>query len=421
MNRSSLRDVRGGHGPSGPRGEPSAEVKVESRVPVVTLKKRRDKRIRSGHLWVFSNEIEAVDGTAEPGDAVYVRDAAGRFVGTGYLNPHSLIAVRLVSRTRVDLDAEFLKKRIADAVALRERLWPGELVWRAVYSEADLLPGLIVDRYGDTVVVQSLTAGMERRLDYVLEALKEILNPRAVVLRNDSPMRRYENLPAEKRVAAGSVEGPVEIEQDGCRFLVDVVDGQKTGFFLDQRENRRATAALARNADVLDCCCYTGAWSVYALRAGATNVTGIDSSGPALELAARNLRMNGATENAGFVKGDVFKELAALRRAGRSFGLVVADPPAFAKSRKRIREALKAYRGLNRLAMSVTSPGGHLVTCTCSHLVEHEAFMNALVDASREAGRRARVVEIRGQSRDHPVVLGLPETRYLTCVVLEIL
>lgn len=386
-----------------------------------TLKKGEDKRIRSGHLWVFSNEIAELDGSVTPGDTVHVLDATGRFLGTGYINPHSLIAVRLVSRSRVEISKDFLAKRVRDALALRERVWPGERAWRAVYGDADFIPGLIVDRYGGTLAVQSLTAGIERRLDSVIEVLTELLEPEGIVLRNDSPMRKYEDLPTEKRVVLGSADEPVEIEQDGHRFLVDVLEGQKTGFFLDQRENRRATAELGRGENVLDCCCYTGAWSVYALAAGAKSVTGIDSSGTALELAERNVHLNSPAGEARFVKGDVFKQLAKFGRGHRSFGLVVVDPPAFAKSRKKIREALKAYRAVNRLAMSLTRPGGHLVTCTCSHLVERDAFLHSLVGAAREAGRRARIVEVRGQSRDHPITLGLPETDYLTCVVLEVI
>lgn len=387
----------------------------------VTLRRGEDKRIRSGHLWVFSNEIDSVEGDVAPGDAVDVRDASGRLLGTGYVNPHSLIAVRLVSRSRVDISKDFLAKRIGDALAVRERLWPGERSWRGVYGEADLLPGLIVDRYDSVVVVQSTTAGIDRRLDAIVEILEEAVSPSAIVIRNDSAIRKYEGLPVEKRVAMGALSGPVAIEQDGHRFLVDVLEGQKTGFFFDQRENRRATAHLARGQDVLDCCCYTGAWSVYAAAAGATSVTGVDTSEPALALAERNVELSPARANVRFTREDVFKMLARLSRESRSFGLVTLDPPAFAKSRKKIREALKAYRTLNRLALSVVKPGGHLVTCTCSRLVERDAFTHALVAAAREAGRRARVVEVRGQSRDHPVLLGLPETEYLTCVVLEVI
>lgn len=394
---------------------------MDKTAATVTLKRGEDKRIRSGHLWVFSNEIDSTEGDVAPGDAVEVRDAVGRLIGTGYVNPHSLIAVRLVSRSRVDISKDFLAKRIGDAVNLRERLWPGERTWRAVYSEADLLPGLIVDRYDSVIVAQSMTAGIETRMEAIVEVLDEALSPSAIVVRNDSAMRKYEGLPIEKHVAKGSLSGPVGIEQDGLRFLVDVLEGQKTGFFLDQRENRRATAGLAEGEDVLDCCSYTAAWSVYAAAAGAKSVTCVDTSAPALELAQRNIELNSARPDARFEREDVFKSLARFGREGRSFGLVVVDPPAFAKSRKKIREALKAYRKLNRLALAVVRPGGHLVTCTCSRLVERDAFMHALVAAARDAGRRARVVETRGQSPDHPVMLGLPETGYLTCVVLEVI
>jgi len=394
---------------------------LEDTTSTVTLKPREDKRIRSGHLWIFSNEIDSVDGAVDVGDTVHVRDARGRLLGTGYMNPHSLIAVRLVSRSKVEISRAFLTKRIRGAIDLRTRLWPRDTAYRAVYGDADLLPGLIVDRYDGCLVVQSLTAGIERRIDLIVEILAEVLSPDTVVLRSDSPMRVYEGLPLERRVVMGRVEAPVEIEQDGHRFLVDVVDGQKTGFFLDQRENRRVTAPLAGGGDVLDCCSYTCAWSVYAAAAGAKSLTVLDTSAPALELGGRNLKLNGVEVPVEFLKADVFKELAKLSRSGRRFGMVVLDPPAFAKSRKRVREALKAYRTVNRLALSVVRPGGHLVTCKCSHLVDRDSFSNALVGAAREAGRRARVVEARGQSRDHPVVLGFPETDYLTCLILEVL
>ncbi len=387
----------------------------------VTLKAREDKRIRSGHLWIFSNEIAGVEGAVDVGDSVLVRDARGHLLGTGYMNPHSLIAVRLVSRSKVEISREFLTKRISAALELRGRIWPGESIFRAVYADADLLPGLIVDRYGDSLVVQSLTAGIERRLDTILEILVELLSPRTIVVRNDSPMRAYEGLPIEKRVALGKADGPVTIEQDGHRFLVDLVEGQKTGFFLDQRDNRRSTVSLVHGADVLDCCSYSCAWSVYAASGGAASITAIDTSAPALELGRRNLEENGAAGRAKLIKGDVFKELAKMSRSRQLFGFVILDPPAFAKSRKRVREALKAYRTVNRLALSVTRRGGHLVTSKCSHLVDRESFVNALVGAAREAGRRARVIDVRGQSPDHPVVLGFPETDYLTCVILEVL
>lgn len=387
----------------------------------VRLKQREDKRLRAGHLWVFSNEIQDVDGAVEPGDAVHVVDASGRLVGTGYINPHSLIAVRLVSRSNVDISGDFLARRIADALAYRERIMPGERVCRVVHGEADLLPGLVIDRYGDCVVLQSLTAGIERRLDLVVEAVTRTLDPQTIVLRNDSAMREYEGLTFEKRVVKGDLAGPVEIEQDGHAFLVDVLDGQKTGFYLDQRENRRETSRLAKDREVLDCCCYSGAWSVYAASAGAANVTLIDSSGPALDLAQRNWELNRLETDAEIRDGDVFRMLNDMGRSGRRFGLVILDPPSFSRSRKHVREALKAHRTLNRLAMEVTRPGGHLVTSKCSHLIEREAFANALVGAARDAGRHARVAAVRGQGADHPVILGLPETDYLECVVLEVI
>ncbi|MCD4689942.1 class I SAM-dependent rRNA methyltransferase [bacterium] len=388
---------------------------------VVKLKRGGEKRLRAGHLWVFSNEIDSMSGAVTAGDSVSVIDYAGRTLGTGYINPNSLIAVRLLARRRLELTKSFLGRRIRHAIDYRKRLWPGETVGRLVYGESDMIPGLIVDRYGDTLAVQSLTAGIECRLDSIVELLEQLLEPKTIVLRNDSRMRVFEGLPIEKRVVLGNADDPVEVEQDGIKFFVDVLEGQKTGFFLDQRENKLYTRKLAAGRDVLDCCCYTGAWSVSCASAGAASVSAIDSSKPALALAEKNAELNGFKGAIRFVVGDMFKRLAALGSGTKRFGLVIVDPPAFAKNRKRIREALKAYRAINRLAMNVTAPGGYLVTSTCSHLVEQEAFMNALVGAAREADRHARIIEVRGQSGDHPVILGHPETRYLTCAVLEIL
>ena len=390
-------------------------------VPVVRLRKGEQKRLRSGHLWIFSNEIDSIEGAVESGDAVRVEDARGRLVGTGLINPHSLIAVRLVSRGPVDVDKAFIRKRVASAIDYRARIMPGETTLRIVSSDADLIPGLIVDRYGDVLVMQSLTSGIERRLDLVVQSLTEILEPSGIVLRNDSPMRRYEELPLEKRVVFGDVGGPVEVTLDGLRLSVDVLEGQKTGFFLDQRDNRRATAPLAAGRDALDCCSYTGAWSVAFGVAGATSLTLVDSSANALEGAKANMEANDVGCPVAYNEADMFGALAGFRRERRRFGVIVLDPPALAKSRRKIREALKGYRALNRLALSVLEPGGHLVTCTCSHLVDREAFEHALVAAAGEARRVARIVDVRGQSADHPVILGLPETRYLTCIVLEAL
>jgi len=387
----------------------------------VRLKQGEHRRIRSGHLWVFSNEVGTTDGPVEPGDVVAVVDAKGRRLGTGLASPQSLIFVRLFSRRDEDMTRDFLVRRIIDARSYRERRWPGETSYRAVYGESDLLPGLIVDRYGEVLVVQSMTAGIERRLDEICEILDEIYEPRAIVLRNDAPMRRREGLPLEKRVHKGQIDGPIEIEQDERAFLVDVIDGQKTGFFLDQRENRRATAPLARDEDVLDCCCYTGAWSVCAAGAGAKSVTGVDSSSAALGLATENAARNNLAERVQFVRGDMFNELARLGRGRRRFGLIILDPPSLARSRRDVREALKAVRALNRLALRLLRPHGHLVTCSCSHVIERDAFLHAVTVGAGEAGRVARILEVRGQGADHPVLLGLPETDYLACLVLEVM
>ena len=394
---------------------------MQNAMPTVHLKSGEHRRIRSGHLWVFSNEIDSVDGHPEPGSVVRVVDAKGRPLGTGLASPHSLIAVRIFSRAGDDWSRKLLARRITDARALRERLRPGETSYRAVFGESDLLPGLVVDRYDEVLAVQSTTVGMETRLDEIVDVLTEVYEPRAVVLRNDAPMRTREGLPLETRVQSGSVEGPVEIAQDGHSFLVDVLEGQKTGFYLDQRDNRRATAALARDEDVLDCCCYTGAWSVFMAGGGAKSVVAVDSSAPSLELARENLERNDAADRTELVRGDMFNELAHFGRARRRFGVVVLDPPSLARSRRHVREALKAIRALNRLALRLVRPGGVLVSCSCSHVIHRDAFLHSVTGGAAEAGRTVRILETRGQSSDHPMLLGLPETDYLTCLVLEVI
>jgi 23S rRNA (cytosine1962-C5)-methyltransferase len=336
-------------------------------------------------------------------------------VGRGYLNPHTLIAVRILSRHREEIDAEFFRKRIAAARELRQRLGFGDS-YRAVYSEGDGVPGLIVDKYADTLVVQSSTAGIDRMLDTILSALAEQYSPRTVVLRNDASSREIEGLAREKRVALGSLSGPVAIEESGIRYHVDVLEGQKTGFFFDQRENRLALRDYVAGRRVLDCFCYAGAWALSAAKAGAAEVIGLDSSEKAIALAASNAEQNGLS--AVFRSADVFDELRSLEKRGERFGCIILDPPAFAKSRARVREGLKGYKEINLRAMRLLERGGILVTCSCSHHVDQELFREMLIDAAFSSGRQARLLEMRSQARDHPVLLAARETQYLKCAML---
>ncbi len=379
------------------------------------LKNKEERRILRGHPWVFSNEIENMPAGLAPGELVDVLDHAGRFIGRGYVNPHTLIAVRILTRKREEIDSEFFRRRITSARVLRERLGFGDS-FRAVFSEGDGLPGLIVDKYADTLVVQSSTAGIDGLLSDVIAALKDVYAPRAIVLRNDMASREVEGLAQEARVIHGAVAGPVAIEESGITYAVDVLAGQKTGFFFDQRENRLALRDLVKGRRTLDCFCYIGAWSLSAARYGAQEVIGIDSSEKAITRAKENAALNGLLVR--FTTADVFDELRRLEKLHERFGCIILDPPAFVKSRAKVREALKGYKEINLRAMKLLDPGGALVTCSCSHHIDQDLFKEMLIDAASSAGRQARLLEMRSQARDHPALLAARETQYLKCAIL---
>ncbi|RMF83688.1 MAG: class I SAM-dependent rRNA methyltransferase, partial [Nitrospinota bacterium] len=309
---------------------------------------------------------------------------------------------------------------LQEAYDLRVRLYPDRTSYRVVYSEADFLPGLIVDKYEDYLVVQTLTLGMEQRLHSIQEGLERVFRPRGIILRNDAAIRTLEGLPLEKRILKGSPPAPVSIEEGGLSLQVDLLEGQKTGFFFDQHDNRRASAPYFQGRTVLDCFCYTGAWSLTALQAGAREVLGIDSSEKAIALARENAALNGYASRATFRVGDVWAELKALRRQRRRFGAIILDPPAFVKSKQKLREGLRGYLEVNRQSIALLEPGGILITSSCSHHVSREEFVSVLLRAAQKAGRTARLLEMRGQARDHPVLLAAPETAYLKCVILEV-
>lgn len=388
-------------------------------LPVLTIKQAALRRLRTGHPWIFSNELTRVPKDLEPGRLVDIKRADGQWFGCGYFNPRTLIAVRLLTYNPVPIDEAFWDEMISKARGLRERLLPGEEAYRMVYSEADGLPGLIVDQYGAVLVAQFLTAGMERLSEIFLSILVKRLQPTAVVARNDTPSRVLEGLPQEKRLLYGKLPSPVVIQKNGLSFEVDVWEGQKTGFFLDQSENYRCLDGIVRGGRVLDAFCYTGAWGLHAARYGAKEVLGLDSSERAIRLARANAERNGMGSPCTFIEEDVFDGLRRLHAAGERFGVIILDPPAFAKSRQKVRDALRGYKEINRLAMLLLSPGGTLITCSCSHLISHEMFREMLVMAAADARRSFYITAWRTQARDHPIVLGIPETEYLKCVVLQ--
>lgn len=387
----------------------------------ITLKKNEDRRIKAGHPWVFSNEIAAINGQREPGVAAELLDAGGGYIGSGYYNPHSLIAFRLMSRQREDnLDSvEFYLNRIAAALAHRRAIYPNLATFRAVYGESDFLPGLVVDRYGDYLSLQILSAGMERRRELLLEALQLVYAPRGIIARNDVSVRGLEGLEENVELLAGEIPEQLEVEENGLRFLVDLRGGQKTGGFLDQKENHRLLENICRGRKVLDCFCYSGSWAVHAGHYGAAAVLGLDISARAVAQAGLNAGLNGLSGRVVFEECDAFDRLRSLKYGGQRFDVVIMDPPAFVKSRRNIAEATKGYLTVNRRAMELLEPGGHLITCSCSHHMGREAFRDMLVQASRQARREMRLVATCSQAPDHPVLLSFPESEYLKCFVLQ--
>jgi 23S rRNA (cytosine1962-C5)-methyltransferase len=386
---------------------------------VLRLAKNQERRIRAGHPWVFSNEIESVEGAPESGGEVLVQDHRGGVVGVGLYNPSSLIAVRLFARRERPIDADLFRERIRAARALRDRIYPVETTYRLIYSEGDFLPGLIVDRYGDYLGVQSLTAGMERRLDEVLDALQEVMQPAGIVCRRDAPARSYENLPLMEPVERGVVPERVDAPFQGFVLTVDLRTGQTTGEFLDQRENRLRVARESVGRRVLDLYCYTGLFSLHCAAAGAAGVLGVDRSAPAVERARENARRNAPSRDVEFRAEEVERYVRDAVAAEERFGMIILDPPALVKSRKALQEGLRKYAQLNAAALRLLEPGGVLATATCSHHVDAPLFLDVLRSAAKDAGQPLRVVDVLGQSRDHPVLLAARETSYLTMVIAE--
>ena len=390
--------------------------------PLVTLLAGRHKRAEGGHPWIYSNEVrmDAAAKALTPGTIVTVRRADDSALGVAMFNPHTLLAARLFDRDAArPIGRRFFTRRLERALRLRDRLfeYPD---YRLVHAEADGLPGLVVDRFAGVLVVQFNAAGIARLEPLILEALDALLTPDAVVLRNDSPARALEGLAPEAHVAKGTVGGPVVVRENGVEFLADPLEGQKTGWFFDQRDNRRFIATLAGRARVLDLYCFTGGFALQAARAGAASVRGIDSSASALELAAAAADRNGVGTTCEFRRGVVFGEAARLAAARERFDIVIADPPAFARSRKDVPAALRGYRKLARLAASVTATCGTLFLACCSHNVTEAEFAEAVRRGLGDAGRAARILRTAGAGADHPVHPALPETAYLKAMTLAL-
>ena len=388
----------------------------------VFLLPARDKRITGGHPWAYANEIrmDAETKALPPGTVVSLHRVDGKPLGVGTFNPHALMAFRLFDRdARTRIDGAFLRARLEAAKQLRETFFDAPY-YRLCHAEADGLPGLVVDRFGDLAVVQAATAGMEALLPEVLAALDAVIAPEAVVLRNDARGRALEGLGSDVSVAKGRPSRPAEVLEGNLRFGFDPLEGQKTGWFFDQRENRIAIAPLGRGGKVLDACCHTGAFSVHAAAAGAESVLGVDSSASALDLADANAARNGGTERCAFRRGDVFDVLEELGEAHERFQLVIADPPAFVKSKRELGSGLRGYRKLADRAARLVAPGGWLFIASCSHNVDAAAFTAEVAKGIAKAGRMGRIVRASGAAADHPVHPHLPETAYLKGLTLRL-
>ena len=392
---------------------------------IVTLKKGEGRMLKSGGLWIFDNEIASILGSFEDGDIVAVHDFDGYGLGKGFINRTSKIRVRMMTRNRhQEIDEAFLKMRVQEAWDYRKKVSDTGSC-RVIFGEADFLPGLVVDKFSDVLVVQSLALGIDRLKDQIVELLKEVLAAdgikiRGVYERSDAKVRRQEGMELYKGFIGEPFDTNVEIEENGVRYMVDVKDGQKTGFFLDQKYNRKAIQHLCKNAKVLDCFTHTGSFALNAGYGGAKDVTGVDASELAVEQAILNSKLNGMEDRVKFICRDVFELLPELEEKGEKFDVVILDPPAFTKSRNSVKNAVKGYREINLRAMKLVRDGGFLATCSCSHFMTYELFTQTIHQAARNVHKRLRQVEYRTQAPDHPILWAAEESYYLKFYVFQV-
>ncbi len=392
---------------------------------VVTLKKGEGRTLKAGGMWVYDNEIAGVEGSFENGDTVEVLDFDGYFLGYGYINTRSKIAVRILSRKRETvIDGDLMERRARDAWDYRKRV-VDTFSCRVIFGEADYLPGIVVDKFSDVLVVESLTLGIDRWKLVIVDALKKALAEDGIVIRgvyerSDAKVRLQEGLERCKGFIGEPFDTKVEIVENGVRYMVDVEDGQKTGFFLDQKNNRMAIRRLCRGGRVLDCFTHTGSFALNAGIAGAESVLGVDASRLAVEQAEENARLNGLAERVKFRCADVFELLPQLEKEGERYDVVILDPPAFTKSRNSVKSAAKGYREINLRGMKLVRDGGFLATCSCSHFMEPELFARTIREAASGARRRLRQIEFRTQAPDHPILWAADQSYYLKFYIFQV-
>jgi 23S rRNA (cytosine1962-C5)-methyltransferase len=390
--------------------------------PRVFIKKGRSLRIKRGHPWVYSNEIERVSNVngLKPGSVVEIRDAGDLFLGLALFNPHTLIAGRLLSRNiKISFDTEYFVERLTTALEVRNSLYD-QKYYRLVHAEADNLPGLIIDRFNDAFVCQPNTAGMELFWPEIQMAIKKVFNPRIIIMRGDSHIRKGEGLKNEVKITHGSFSEPIKLYEGGITFLIDPLEGQKTGWYFDQKNNRTFAASLAKGNRILDVYSNTGAFGLISLKAGAKDATLIDTSQRALDIALKTAKEHNLDQVINITKGEAFSSLERLSKEGQKYGLVIADPPAFAKTKKDKNKGLRAYRKLARLAATLVGPRGYLIISSCSYNAGLQDFMQSVAAGILDGGRTARLIRVSGAGPDHPIHPQLLETSYLKCLTFSL-
>ena len=383
------------------------------------LKPGKEKRVYTFHPWIFRSDIDRIEGICEPGDIVDIISSKGRFLARGFYNPNSQIALRIMTYSEETVDREFIFRRVHEAVEYRRTFADLESC-RLIFAESDRLPALIVDAFGDILVLQCLALGMERFKQDIVDALVSEINPRGIWERNDVPVRQLEGLEMCTGLLYGEVPDRVEMTENGVHFLVDVKEGQKTGFFLDQKENRAAIAPFVRGKNVLDCFTHTGSFALHAGKFGAKKVIGVDISEYACSFAAENAKLNGLENRVNFVTANAFDLLAEESRAGNKYDVIILDPPAFTKTRSTVDSAIRGYKEINLRAMKMIESGGYLITCSCSQHVLPEIFKAMVMDAAHDAHVLLRQVEFRTQGKDHPILPYARETEYLKCGIYQV-
>ena len=384
----------------------------------IYLRRGREQRVLGGHPWVFRSDIEREDGAAD-GLPVRVLTSAGRFLAMAMYNPRSQISLRILSRRDEPIDGAFIRGRVRRALDYRRRFADLNSC-RLIFAESDGLPAVIADKFGDVIVLQILCLGMERFKGDIVDALAQELSPRGVYERNDVPVRELEGLTQQTGLLFGEVPDRVEMQENGVRFLVDVKEGQKTGFFLDQKENRAAIAPFVSGMRVLDCFTHTGSFALHAAHYGAAEVTGVDISEHACACALENARLNGVEDRVRFECANAFDFLRAHQTAKEQYDVVILDPPAFTKTRSAVEGALRGYKEINLRGMKLTRDGGFFITCSCSQHVTPDLFRGMLLEAQKDAHVQLRQIEWRTQGRDHPILLASPETQYLKCGIFQV-